>query len=207
MAVTLDEAHARAAQLRAEVAAHDARYAAGRPTVADAEYDALVRELGAIEAEFPSLRTPDSPTQRIADRAPAPAQGAGFAPLLHLVPMLSLDNVFDADELRAWLARVEAVVGAAPPLTCELKMDGVAVSLVYEDGAFVRGGTRGDGRVGEDVTANLRGVAGVRPRLHGDVARLVEVRGEVYLPRADFARINAALEGGRRFANPRNAAA
>jgi len=205
--VTLDEARARAERLRAEISAHDARYAAGRPTVADAEYDALVRELRAIERDFPSLRTADSPTGRIADRAPPPPEGGGFAPLPHLVPMLSLDNVFDADELRAWLARVEAVVGPAPPLTCELKMDGVAVSLTYEDGAFVRGGTRGDGRVGEDVTANLRGVAGVRARLQGDVARLIEVRGEVYLPRAEFERLNAALEGGRRFANPRNAAA
>ena len=212
MALTPDEARARAEKLRAEIAAHDARYAAGRPIVADAEYDALVRQLRTLEAEFPSLMTADSPTQRIADRAPSTQQSSGFAPLPHLVPMLSLDNVFDAEELRAWLARVEAVVGPAPALTCELKMDGVAVSLTYEEGRFVRGGTRGDGSVGEDVTANLRGVAGVRARLDANGAaqelpRLVEVRGEVYLPRTDFERLNAALDGGRRFANPRNAAA
>ncbi|HEX6837572.1 MAG TPA: NAD-dependent DNA ligase LigA, partial [Polyangia bacterium] len=164
MALTDDEARARAAKLRAEIDAHDARYAAGRPTVADAEYDALVRELQAIERAFPSLVTADSPTQRVRDRAPE----GGFAPIVHRAPMLSLDNVFSADELRAWLARVEAAVGAQP-LTCELKVDGLAVSLVYEDGVFVRGGTRGDGEVGEDVTANLRAVTGIPQRLK-DVA-------------------------------------
>jgi DNA ligase (NAD+) len=207
VALTLDEARARAGILRAELAAHDARYAAGRPTVADAEYDAMLRELRAIEAELPSLVSADSPTQRIADRAPPSSEAGGFAPLRHRAPMLSLDNVFGAGELRAWLARVEAAVGAAPALSCELKMDGVAVSLTYEEGVLVRGGTRGDGTVGEDVTANLRGVAGVRARLDGDVPALVEVRGEVYLPRAAFERLNAALPGERRFANPRNAAA
>jgi len=203
VALTVEEARARAHALRAEIAAHDARYAAGRPTVADAEYDALVRELRAIEAELPSLVTAESPTQRVRDRLPE----GGFPPIAHGAPMLSLDNVFSPDELRAWLARVEAVVGAQP-LTCELKMDGVAVSLTYEEGAFARGGTRGDGRVGEDVTANLRGVAGVRARLEGEPpAQLIEVRGEVYLPRDAFDKLNAALEGARRFANPRNAAA
>jgi DNA ligase (NAD+) len=203
VALNEDEAGARATALRSEIAAHEARYASGRPTVADAEYDALMRELQAIEAQFPKLATAESPTQRIADRV------TGFAPLRHRVPMLSLDNVFDADELRAWLARVEATVGAAPPLTCELKMDGVAVSLTYENGALVSGGTRGDGSIGEDVTANLRGVAGVRARLDGaaEPPRLIEVRGEVYLPRDAFLRLNDGLPAGKRFANPRNAAA
>ncbi|MDB4969247.1 MAG: ligase, partial [Myxococcales bacterium] len=207
MALTSDEAATRAAALRAEVVAHDARYASGRPVVADAEYDALVAELRALEAAFPELATADSPTRRVIDRAPE----GGFAPLRHLAPMMSLDNVFAPDELRAWLRRVEEVVGPAPPLVCELKMDGVAVSLTYEEGVFVRGGTRGDGSVGEDVTANLRGVAGVRATLDGapgsPLPRLIEVRGEVYLPAEAFARLNAALAGGRRFANPRNAAA
>lgn len=212
MAVSEDEARGRVAALRADIAAHDARYAAGRPTVADAEYDALVRELASLEAAFPSLAAADSPTRTVADRAPE----GGLPPHRHLVPMLSLDNVFSADELRAWLARVEAAVGSVPPLVCELKMDGLAVSLVYEHGVFVRGGTRGDGSVGEDVTANLRGVAGVLPRL-GDAGlgapppALAEVRGEVYMPRAAFERLNAAPAAGddtarRRFASPRNAA-
>ncbi|MGZ3406121.1 MAG: NAD-dependent DNA ligase LigA, partial [Polyangia bacterium] len=159
MALNEDEARARADTLRSEIAAHEARYAAGRPTVADAEYDALLRELQAIEAQFPSLTTAESPTQRIRDRT------GGFAPLRHRAPMLSLDNVFDADELRAWLLRVEAAVGAAPALTCELKMDGVAVSLLYEDGVLVSGATRGDGSIGEDVTTNLRSVVGVPARI------------------------------------------
>jgi DNA ligase (NAD+) len=221
-----DQAARRAAELRAQIADHDGRYAAGRPIVADAEYDALVAELRGLEAAFPSLRTPASPTARVADRLPE----GGFPPLSHGAPMLSLDNVFSADELRAWLARVYEGTGAQPALSCELKMDGVAVSLVYEEGVFVRGGTRGDGTLGEDLTANLRGVRGVLARLgssptigeaSGAAAappRLIEVRGEVYLPEEDFARLNASLaasspergnaaNGGRRFANPRNAAA
>ena len=203
MALTADEARARAATLRAEIAAHDARYAAGRPTVADAEYDVLVRELQAIERDFPSLRTPESPTARVADRLPE----GGFAPLRHQAPMRSLDNVFSPDELGAWLLRVQAAVGAQP-LTCELKVDGLAVSLVYEAGHFVRGGTRGDGEVGEDVTANLRAVAGIPARLT-DAAppAFAEIRGEVFMPRQTFERLNAALAAGKRFANPRNAAA
>ncbi len=202
MALTIAEARARASTLRAEIAAHDARYAAGRPTVADAEYDALVRELQAIERDFPSLLTATSPTQRIADRAPE----GGLPPLRHRAPMLSLDNVFSPDELHAWLARVDAAVGAQP-LTCELKMDGLAVSLVYEAGRFARGGTRGDGTVGEDVTANLRVVAGIPERLQ-DAAppAFAEIRGEVFMPRESFEQLNASLDGKRRFANPRNAA-
>ena len=203
MAVNEDEARARAAALRAEVAAHDARYAVGRPTVADAEYDVLVRELRALEAQFPSLRSADSPTARVQDRAP----DATFAPIVHRVPMLSLDNVFSPDELRAWLGRVEAALGHVPILTCELKIDGLAISLVYEHGVFVRGGTRGDGTVGEDVTANLRGIRGLCERLKGpSPPAFAEIRGEVFMPRAEFERLNASLEGKRRFANPRNAA-
>ena len=205
--VTVD-VRARVDELRAAIAAHDARYAVGRPTVADAEYDALVRELRALEADHPSLRSAESPTERVRDRASEPE---ALPPVAHRAPMLSLDNVFSPEELRAWLARVEASVGAAPPLSCELKMDGVAVSLTYEDGLFVRGATRGDGSVGEDVTANLRHVDGVRSRLEppagGALPRLIEVRGEVYLPRAAFARLNDALPANKRFANPRNAAA
>ena len=203
MELTYEQASARAAALRAALAAHQARYAAGRPTVADVEYDGLLAELRALERTWPSLARADSPTGRLADRVP----GSGFAPLPHLAPMLSLDNVFSAEELGAWLLRVEQAVGRRPPLSCELKMDGVAVSLVYQAGRFVRGGTRGDGTVGEDLTANLRGVAGVRPQLDGDVPPLLEVRGEVYLPADAFARLNQELVAGRRFANPRNAAA
>ena len=206
MALTLDEARARAEGLRAELRAHDERYAAGRPTVADAEYDALLRELQAIEREHPSLVTADSPTRRIRDLAPRDHEGGALPPLRHRAPMLSLDNVFDAGELHAWLARVEAAVGTQA-LTCELKLDGLAISLVYEDGLFVRGGTRGDGQVGEDVTANLRGVAGIPERLTGtSPPAFAEIRGEVFMPREAFERLNASLEGKRRFANPRNAA-
>jgi DNA ligase (NAD+) len=204
VALSLGDAARRAAELAAALAAHDARYAAGRPSVADAEYDALSAELRALEAEFPALRTPTSPTARVADRLP----GGGFPPLLHGAPMLSLDNVFSPEELDAWLGRVQKAAGSDPALMCELKLDGVAVSLVYEDGRFVRGGTRGDGLTGEDLTATLRGLRGVLPALPGEGwPRSIEVRGEVLLDDTDFARLNDGLEGGRRFANARNAAA
>jgi DNA ligase (NAD+) len=195
-------APARIDELRAQIRAHDERYyVEARPAVADAEYDALVAELRALERDFPELVTPDSPTQRPGGRA-AP----GFPPLHHAAPMLSLDNVFSPDELAAWIARVERT-GARPTFVCELKIDGVAVSLTYQHGRLVRGGTRGDGQIGEDVTAQLRGVGGVLDPLAAPPPALAEIRGEVYLPVEEFERLNRSLSGGRAFANPRNAAA
>jgi DNA ligase (NAD+) len=192
------------AALRAAIAEHDTRYYRdAAPLIADAEYDALMKKLRALEMQFPSLAAPDSPAAQVGRARDAGADT--FPPLPHLSPMLSLDNVFSREELEAWAARVTDG-GALPALSCEPKMDGVAVSLQYERGRFVRGGTRGDGSVGEDVTANLRRVGGVRERLDGEGAPdVLEVRGEVFMRDDAFARLNAASD--KKFANPRNAAA
>jgi DNA ligase (NAD+) len=200
------EARARAEALRARIEHHDYRYhVLAAPEISDAEYDALVRELEAIERRFPRLVTPDSPTQRVG--APPAAL---FAPIRHSERLLSLDNVFDGEELRAWYERVARGLGRSPPLVAEPKIDGVSVAVVYERGRLLRGATRGDGAVGEDVTANLRTIRGLPARLFGGAAPAwLEVRGEVYLPLADFERLNAELgdQGKTLFANPRNAAA
>src|SRR5919106_6124979 len=146
------QARARARELRAAIDHHSYRYhVLDDPEVADAEYDALVAELIEIESEYPDLITPDSPTQRIG----APPSDA-FAPVRHRSPMMSLDNCFSLEELQAWGRRVEREIGHAEAFMVELKMDGVAVNLIYEDGVFVKGATRGDGRTGEDITGNLR---------------------------------------------------
>ena len=185
--------------------AQEAYYGRDAPTMADGEYDALMRELEALEEEFPGLRTPDSPTQRV-----GAATFTDFAPVEHLERMLSLDNAFSDAELDAWFGRVERGLGEHPSYLCELKIDGLAVDLVYRNGRLVSAATRGDGRVGEDITPNVATI-GVVPRvLHGDdVPELVEVRGEVYFPIEAFADLNASLvEAGKApFANPRNAAA
>ncbi|ABK52467.1 DNA ligase, NAD-dependent [Acidothermus cellulolyticus 11B] len=201
------DAARRHAELVKEIEEHAYRYyVLDAPTISDAEYDALMRELEEIENAYPELRTPDSPTQKV-QGAPA----AHFAPVEHLERMLSLDNVFTEGELRAWIARVEKEVGTDAAYLCEPKVDGLAVDLVYEDGVLVRGATRGDGRVGEDVTANIKAIRNVPHRLHrdGNLPALLEVRGEVYFPVADFAELNAGLvaAGKAPFANPRNAAA
>ena len=178
-------------------------YIANAPTLSDADYDARMRELQSIEDRFPELRTPDSPTQRVAGD-----YSSQFAPVQHLERMLSLDNAFTADELAAWLARVEREV-TAPSFLCELKVDGLAINLVYERGRLVRGATRGDGRTGEDVTGNVRTIAAIPDRLAGvDVPDVIEVRGEVYFPLTEFASLNARLvaEGKAPYANPRNTA-
>ncbi|WP_031171898.1 NAD-dependent DNA ligase LigA [Streptosporangium roseum] len=176
------------------------------PTVSDAQYDTWMRELRGIEEEHPSLRTPDSPTQKIG----APIS-SDFTPVAHLQRMESLDNAFDADDLASWQARAERLAERDPaPYLCELKIDGLAIALVYEKGRLVRGATRGDGRVGDDVTANVRTVAGVPHRLAGDdVPDLVEIRGEVYMPVDGFVKLNEQLvaAGKAPFANPRNSAA
>jgi DNA ligase (NAD+) len=201
-----EAAAARVGALREQIDYHSYRYhVLDDPEVADAEYDALMRELAALEERYPELVEPDSPTQRVG----APPSGL-FAPVTHPSPMWSLDNAFSFEELVAWGKRVDRVLGAIADYWCELKVDGAAVDLTYADGHLVRAATRGDGRVGEDITANVKTIASVPLRLRGanPPARL-EVRGEIYLPAAAFRELNEQLaeEGQRMFANPRNAAA
>jgi DNA ligase (NAD+) len=211
MADLSDELVARVAALRADIEHHNRQYhELDEPEISDADYDALVGQLRALEGEFPELITPDSPTQRVGS-APSPL----FAEVRHRLPMMSLDNAFDLDELLAWGKRLERSIGAASdenPIhyVCELKIDGFAISLTYENGRFTRAATRGDGRAGEDVTANIATIVAVPHRIEGDaVPSLVEVRGEVYMPVSAFDALNKrqADAGLRLFANPRNSAA
>jgi DNA ligase (NAD+) len=202
----LSEAKLRVEELREQINHHNYRYhVLDDPEVSDAEYDQLVRELGELEDRFPELITPDSPTQRVGAR-PADL----FAPVSHRTRMLSLDNVFTQEELGAWGRRVERIIGSGARYACELKIDGVAVALTYENGSYARGATRGDGVTGEDITANIRTVRAVPQRLRvPNPPDLLEVRGEMYLPIKAFEKLNEELlaEGKRPFANPRNAAA
>ncbi|MDT4891167.1 MAG: ligase [Pseudonocardiales bacterium] len=180
-------------------------YVLDQPTVSDADYDRQMRRLEVLEQQYPELRTPSSPTQRVAG-----TYSTLFTAVDHLERMLSLDNAFTQDEVTAWAQRVERDAGTVPAYLCELKVDGLAVSLVYENGRLVRGATRGDGRTGEDVTPNIRTVGNVPDRLSGDdVPAVLEVRGEVYFPVAHFEELNASLvaAGKAPFANPRNTAA
>lgn len=204
-----DEDRVRWQKLADEVREHQFRYyVRDAPVISDGEFDALLRELQDLEERHPDLRTPDSPTQLV---------GGGFAtdftPVDHLERMLSLDNVFNYDELRAWAARVEAETGPDLHYLCEVKIDGVALNLVYENGRLVRAATRGDGRTGEDVTLNARTVQDVPGQLKDSdefpVPTLLEVRGEVFMRLADFESLNAAIvaEGKPPYANPRNTAA
>ncbi len=196
----------RAEQLRELIRHHAHRYyVLDDPEIADAEYDSLVRELRGIEDAHPELVTSDSPTQRIG----APPSNL-FAPVAHLRPLFSLDNADTEDDLDAWEQRIVRQLGAEPGgYACELKIDGLAVVLVYENGAFVRGATRGDGTTGEDITANLRTIESIPLKLMGEYPPLLEVRGEVYMPYSAFEDLNEgqAAAGDRLFANPRNAAA
>ncbi|OBI88212.1 NAD-dependent DNA ligase LigA [Mycobacterium sp. 1245805.9] len=193
-----------------EVREHQFRYyVRDAPIISDAEFDQLLKRLEALEEQHPELRTPDSPTQLVG--------GAGFATDFteaeHLERMLSLDNVFSAEEFELWAARVRGEVGDEVPYLCELKIDGVALSLVYRDGRLVRAATRGDGRTGEDVTLNARTIDDVPLRLTAGkdypVPKVLEVRGEVFFRLEDFEALNAALveDGKTPFANPRNSAA
>ncbi|MPZ62361.1 MAG: NAD-dependent DNA ligase LigA [Propionibacteriales bacterium] len=183
-------------------------YILDRPTVSDAEFDTLMRELEELEERHPDLRTPDSPTQKVGG-----AVSTEFTPVEHREPMMSLDNAFSQDELAAWALRVEREVGTGAEYLCELKVDGVAVNLTYENGRLVTGATRGDGRMGEDVTPNVRTIEGVPERLTASdeypMPGVVEVRGEIYFPVEAFDRLNASLveDGKPPFSNPRNAAA
>ncbi|MGH2749700.1 MAG: NAD-dependent DNA ligase LigA [Actinomycetota bacterium] len=196
----------RVEELREAINYHSYRYhALDDPEIADAEYDALNKELIEIEEAHAELVTPDSPTQRIG--APPSDQ---FAPVTHRTPMMSLDNCFTLEELKAWGQRAERLISGIDAYMTELKMDGIAVNLVYEDGVFVRGATRGDGRTGEDITGNLKTINAVPLRLRGDdVPQTLEVRGEVYMRTDDFEKLNERLgeAGLKTFANPRNAAA
>ncbi len=201
------DAKLRVEELRTEIDRHSYRYhVLDDPEVSDAEYDELVRELQALEDRFPELITPDSPTQRVG-ASPADL----FAPVTHRAPMLSLDNAFSLEELDAWAERVsKGLGGEVPPMVCEQKIDGVACALTYERGVLVKAATRGDGRVGEDITANVRTVRGIPRRLRiADPPEVIEVRGEMYLPVKAFEELNAALleAGAKPFANPRNSAA
>lgn len=202
-----EQAQERLEQLRAELAEHNYRYyVLDQPTISDAAYDALLRELQALEAQYPELVTADSPTQRVGAEP-----RDGFATVEHDTPMLSLDNVFGEEELQEFDRRVCERLGGGPVIyTGEPKLDGLSLSLTYQDGVLVRAGTRGDGQVGEDVTANVRTLGSVPLRLRGSgYPRRLEVRGEVVIRKADFERLNQErLHAGERpFANPRNAAA
>ena len=202
------DAAQRVTELREQIHHHDYLYhVEARPQISDAEYDALVVELRRLEAEFPQLVTPESPTQRVGGQPVA-----AFRPVEHRTAMLSLDNTTTADQLREFEARIgRALPGARFAYVCEPKIDGLGIALLYDRGRFVRGATRGDGRVGEDVTQNLRTVKSLPVVLRGPLAEApeLEVRGEVFMPRAEFERLNRALEeaGESTFANPRNAAA
>jgi DNA ligase (NAD+) len=196
----------RAADLRARIEKANYEYhVLDQPVIADEAYDALMRELQELETKHPELVTPESPTQRV-----GAAPSNRFAPVEHARPMLSLSNVFDETELRAFDQRVRKALGRDDVgYVCELKIDGLAINLTYQDGAFVQGATRGDGTTGEDVTANLRTIMSIPLALRERVTGRVDVRGEVYLPSASFAATNKerAERGEPPFANPRNAAA
>jgi len=213
-ALTEEEAAEELASLAAEIAHHDRAYhERDAPEITDAEYDALVRRNRAIEARFPELIREDSPSRRVGARA-----AEGFAAFRHGVPMLSLDNAFDAEDFAEFCARIRRFLGLKEEVLCfvgEPKIDGLSVNLLYEDGRFVRGGTRGDGAEGEDITANLRTLKELPLRLKGKAPARIEIRGEVFMEKAAFLafnaeqarRIEAGEKGLRVFANPRNAAA
>jgi DNA ligase (NAD+) len=214
------EIEERAVRLRTEIAEHNRRYhQLDDPVISDAEYDELVRSLRAIEEEFPELITPDSPTGTV---GAAPAVTL-FAPVVHTVPMMSLDNAFEEGELRAWAERLQRRLAGAPAASdeekaaaadgvgyvCELKIDGLAISIRYEDGRYVRAATRGDGRTGEDVTENVRTIPQVPKSLGKGAPAVLEVRGEVYMALSAFRALNDRQLAAelRPFVNPRNAAA
>jgi DNA ligase (NAD+) len=194
------------ALLATEITEHQYRYyVLDAPTIPDADFDRMLRELEALEEQYPALRTPDSPTQRVGGTF-----STLFTPVTHAERMMSLDNAFGDEELAAWATRVERDAGGPVPYLCEPKVDGLAVNLTYDRGRLVRGATRGDGRTGEDVTGNVRTIRAVPERLSGDdVPEFLEIRGEVYFPVAGFADLNASLveQGKAPFANPRSAAA
>ncbi len=206
------EAEKRIQALRSEIEHHTyLYYAMDAPEISDAAYDSLMRELKQLESAYPHLATDDSPTKRVGGYVQRQ-----FSPVRHAHRMYSLDNAMDEFELRAWMEGVEELYGKLPALCCELKIDGSSIALAYRGGLLVQAATRGDGTTGEDVTANMMGVSDV-PRVLAldsldklsDPDRVLELRGEVYMPKASFEALNleAQAEGGKQFANPRNAAA
>ncbi|ACV57730.1 NAD-dependent DNA ligase LigA [Alicyclobacillus acidocaldarius] len=202
-ALSLEEARARAKVLREQIEYHNRKYyLEDNPEISDAEWDALMRDLIELERKYPELVDPASPTQRVG----APAL-EGFAKVVHEVPMLSLANAYSTEDLLDWDRRVRQAVGDDVRYVCELKVDGLAVALRYQDGRLVLGATRGDGSVGEDITANIRTIRNVPLELSEPVS--LEVRGEAYMPKREFMRLNELREqqGEPLFANPRNAAA
>ncbi|MEU5752855.1 NAD-dependent DNA ligase LigA [Streptomyces sp. NPDC047829] len=201
------EAREKHVQLAEQIEEHRFRYyVKDAPVVSDADFDRLLRSLEELEEEYPELRTPDSPTQKVAG-----SYATEFTAVEHRSRMLSLDNTFNDEELAAWTERIAKELGEQEyHFLCELKVDGLAVNLTYERGRLVRAATRGDGRTGEDITPNVRTIADIPERLRGDeVPDLVEIRGEVYFPMEKFQELNARLNeaGDKPFANPRNAAA
>lgn len=199
------KAHIRVDELRTAINHHLYRYhVLDEPEIADFDYDTLFRELVELEGAFPELVRPDSPTQRIG----APPSTL-FASVAHPSPMWSLENAFDLDELVAWGRRVDRVIGAAARYCCELKVDGAAVNLVYVEGRLESAATRGDGRVGEDITANVRTIAAIPMSLRGEPPTFIEVRGEIFMSNDAFSAMNEQIiqAGAQPFANPRNAAA
>jgi DNA ligase (NAD+) len=202
-----DEIAARAAALRDEIREHNRRYhELDAPTISDADYDDLVRELRSLEAQYPEIATPDSPTQQVGS-----PRSEAFAAVRHRVPMMSLDNAFDEAELVAWGERIVRRLGSDEPVdfVCEPKIDGLAISVRYEGGRLALGATRGDGREGEDVTANVRTLEQLPERLPKGAPSVLEVRGEVYMSTEAFDALNArqAEAGARLYVNPRNSAA
>ncbi|WP_086870897.1 NAD-dependent DNA ligase LigA [Kosakonia pseudosacchari] len=204
----MDSIEQQLTELRTSLRHHEYLYhVMDAPEIPDAEYDRLMRELRELEAQRPDLVTPDSPTQRVG-AAPLTA----FSQIRHEVPMLSLDNVFDEESFLAFNKRVQDRLKSTDALTycCELKLDGLAVSILYENGVLMRAATRGDGTTGEDITTNVRTIRAIPLKLHGDnIPARLEVRGEVFLPQSGFEKINedARRTGAKVFANPRNAAA
>ena len=203
----LQEAKLRVEELRSQIAYHDHRYyVLDSPEISDGEYDELMRELRRLEEQHPELITPDSPTQRVSGQ---PVEAFGIVE--HRVPLLSLANAFNEEELRAWYRRAANLVeNERFDMVCEPKIDGLAVALVYENGSFVQGATRGDGLRGENITQNLRTIRSVPLTVRGDgLPPRFEVRGEAYMTRRGFEQLNEerANEGQPLFANPRNAAA
>src|SRR6516162_7270450 len=199
------EARKRHADLSLEITEADHRYyVLDSPTISDIDYDTKMRELRALEEQYPDLRTPDSPTQTVHGTV-----STLFTPVEHLERLLSLDNVFTDEDLGAWADRVTRLGGGGPYL-CELKIDGLAIDLIYRDGALVKAATRGDGRTGEDVTPNIRTISSIPARLTGTGhPAVLEVRGEVFMPVEAFGKLNESLldAGKAAFANPRNSAA